>query len=50
MDDDLHITGHTVAVELKCPPVDENPEEAIVPDDPTAAPKLMRYVPWWAKE
>ena len=25
-------------------------EGAIVPDDPTAAPKLMRYVPWWAKE
>ena len=22
---------------------------AIVPDDPVAAPKLMRYVPWWAK-
>ena len=22
---------------------------AIVPDDPTSAPKLMRYVPWWAK-
>lgn len=22
---------------------------AIAPDDPTAAPKLMRYVPWWAK-
>ena len=22
---------------------------AIVPDDPTAAPKLMRYVPEWAK-
>ena len=25
-------------------------EGAIAPDDPTAAPKLMRYVPWWAKE
>ena len=24
-------------------------EGAIAPDDPTAAPKLMRYVPWWAK-
>ena len=22
---------------------------AIAPDDPTSAPKLMRYVPWWAK-
>jgi ATP-dependent DNA helicase RecG len=21
---------------------------AIVPYDPTAAPKLMKYVPWWA--
>ena len=25
-------------------------EGVIAPDDPTAAPKLMRYVPWWAKE
>ena len=24
-------------------------EGVIVPDDPTAAPKKMRYVPWWAK-
>ena len=24
-------------------------EGAILPDDPTAARKLMRYVPWWAK-
>ena len=22
---------------------------SIAPDDPTAAPKLMRYVPWWAE-
>ena len=25
-------------------------EGEIVPDDSTAAPRLMRYVPWWAKE
>ena len=25
-------------------------EGAIVPDDPRAAPKLMRYMPWWTKE
>ena len=24
-------------------------EGAIVPDDPTAARRQMRYVPWWAK-
>ena len=24
-------------------------EGAILPDDPTAARRLMRYVPWWAK-
>ena len=24
-------------------------EGVIAPDDPAAAPKLMRYVPWWAK-
>lgn len=24
-------------------------EGVILPDDPTAARKLMRYVPWWAK-
>ena len=25
-------------------------DRADAPNDPTAAPKLMRYVPWWAKE
>ena len=25
-------------------------ERTIALDDPTAAPRLMRYVPWWAKE
>ena len=25
-------------------------EGVIMPDDPNAAPRLMRYVPWWVKE
>ena len=24
-------------------------EGVIVPDDPDAPPKMMRYVPWWVK-
>ena len=28
----------------------ESVEQGVIaPDDPTSAPKLMRYVPWWAK-
>ena len=29
----------------------ESVEQGVIaPDDPTSAPKLMRYVPWWAKD